>query len=169
MIIAETERLILREMMASDAEKAYRLNLDPEVIKYTGDAPFPSIEEARIFLANYSSYKKYGFGRWAVEDKVSGEFLGWCGLKYLEDENTHDIGFRFLKKHWGKGFATESARVCLDLGFTRFKIPEIIGRAAKENTASINVLQKLGLKYLRDGDCHGDSAVIYIIRNPDTG
>jgi RimJ/RimL family protein N-acetyltransferase len=169
MIIAETQRLILREMTPADAESAYLLNLDPDVTRYTGDGPFASIKEARDFLMNYSSYKKYGFGRWAVEDKSTNEFLGWCGLKYLESENTHDIGFRFLKKHWGKGFATEAAQSCLDIGFSKFKLPAIIGRAAKANIASVNVLRKLGLQYLKDEDCHGEDAVIYIILNPDIG
>ncbi|MBA3663094.1 MAG: GNAT family N-acetyltransferase [Bacteroidetes bacterium] len=167
MIIAETERLILREMSAEDAEQAYLLNLDPEVIKYTGDEPFKTIEEARTFLENYTSYKKYGFGRWAVEDKNNNTFLGWCGLKYIEEENQHDIGFRFFKKHWGKGYATEAALACLSLGFETFKLPHIIGRAAKANTGSVNVLKKTGMSYLKDDECHGDEAVIYIIYKPE--
>ncbi|MCE3259502.1 MAG: GCN5-related N-acetyltransferase [Bacteroidetes bacterium] len=163
MIVAQTDRLYLREMTPDDAEQAYLLNLDPEVIRYTGDVAFASVEEARNFLMNYESFKKYGFGRWAVIDKQSHEFLGWCGLKYSPEINEYDIGFRFFKKHWGKGYATESAMACLDLGFNRFNMPSIVGRAAKENHASINVLKKLGLTYLKDDMCHHDDAVIYII------
>jgi len=164
-MIAQTKRLILRETTVDDAEQAYLLNLDPEVIKYTGDESFKSIEEARIFLAAYDHFKKYGFGRWAVTDKNNGEFLGWCGLKYSPDVNEYDIGFRFFKKHWGKGYATESAMACLELGFKKFNMPAIIGRAAKENIASIKVLQKTGLTYYKDDCCHGDEAVIYKIEN----
>ena len=85
MKILETERLYLREMETDDAENAYRLNLDWENIKYTGDKPFESIQEAKEFLLNYSHYKNYGFGRWAVIEKYSNEFLGWCGLKYTPE------------------------------------------------------------------------------------
>ena len=109
-IITTTTRLYLREKTADDAENAYLLNLDPDVIKYTGDPPFESIEAARIFLQNYNHYTKYGFGRWAVIDKENDEYLGWCGLKYSADLNEYDIGFRFFKRHWNKGYATEAAQ-----------------------------------------------------------
>ena len=165
MIIAETKRLILREITANDTEQAYLLNLDPEVIRYTGDKPFKNSEEAKIFLENYNHYKKYGFGRWGVIDKTNSEFLGWCGLKFIEKNNEYDVGFRFFKKHWGKGYATESARACIELGFTKFNMSVIIGRAAKQNVASIKVLQKLGMSYFKDDDCHGEDAVVYKIEN----
>ncbi|MGZ3898748.1 MAG: GNAT family N-acetyltransferase [Bacteroidia bacterium] len=165
MIIIETQRLLLRELTADDAEQAYFLNLDPEVIRYTGDEPFKNIEEAKKFLTNYNSYQKYGFGRWGVIEKNTNEFLGWCGLKYIEDQDLHDIGFRFFKKHWGKGYATESASTCIKTGFEKFNLPFIIGRAAKANSASINVLKKIGLNYLKDDECHGGEAAVYIISN----
>lgn len=65
-IILETGRLILRELNTADAENLYRLNQNPEVIKYTGNAAFHSINEAKSFLENYSDYQKHGYGRWAV-------------------------------------------------------------------------------------------------------
>lgn len=166
-MIAETQRLILREMTEDDAMNAWLLNNDPDVIRYTGDVPFTSVEEARDFLKNYSSFKKYGFGRWAVTRKTDNEFLGWCGLKYDETDNNYDIGFRFFKKYWGHGYATEAALKSLELGFTKFRMSSIIGRADKANKASIRVLQKIGLTYLKDDECHGNDAVIYIIKNPD--
>jgi len=72
----ETERLYLREITADDAQLAYELNLDEEVIRYTGDGPFESVEEARDFLSKYDHYQKYGFGRWGVIRKSDNEFLG---------------------------------------------------------------------------------------------
>jgi RimJ/RimL family protein N-acetyltransferase len=108
--IAETERLWLREFNPGDAKSFYLLNLDPEVIKYTGDDSFINIEEAEKFLLNYDHCRKHGFGRWAVMRKTDNTFLGWCGLKYIEDIDEYDIGFRFFKKYWGYGYATESAK-----------------------------------------------------------
>lgn len=145
--IAETPRLMLREIVPDDAEQAYLLNLDPEVVKYTGDKPFASVDEARLFWANYEHYGNFGFGRWAVIRKADGEWLGWCGLKYVPEFDEYDIGFRFFRRHWGQGYATEAAQVCLALGFRKFGMNEIVGRAMKENIGSINVLEKIGMQY----------------------
>ena len=161
MTILETERLYMREMTAEDAENAYLLNLDPEVIQYTGDPPFNSIEEARIFLTNYDHYRKYGFGRWAVIRKTDHAFLGWCGLKYSPDVDEYDIGFRFLKKYWNKGYATEAAIQCLRMGFEKYTMPVIVGRAMTANKGSIRVLEKIGLTFFKNFDFEGQDGVIY--------
>lgn len=163
MQIIETERLYLRELTIEDGENLYHLNSDIEVLKFTGDVSFKSAESAKIFLKNYDHYKKYGFGRWAVIDKTNDDFLGWCGLKYTLDRNEYDIGFRFFKIHWNKGFATESAAACLTLGFQKFQMKVIVGRAMKENKGSIRVLEKIGLTYLRSFDFEGKEGVMYQI------
>ncbi len=162
--VLETKRLYLRRMTVEDAENAYLLNLDPEVIQYTGDDSFESIEVAREFLMNYRHYDEYDFGRWAVIAKDSDEFLGWCGLKYTPELNEYDIGFRFFKKHWNKGYATEAAHACIELGFNHYKLTNIVGRARKENIGSIRVLEKIGLTYFGNFDFDGNEGVIYAIK-----
>ena len=162
--ILETERLLLRELNVNDAKSFYQLNLDKEVMKYTGEGAFKDIEESKKFLENYDQYKKYGIGRWAVINKENEEFLGWCGLKFTEKLDEYDIGFRFFRKHWNKGYATESAKACIDFGLNKFKMPEIIGRAMKDNKASIKVLEKIGLIYNRDFNFEGAEGVIYKIK-----
>lgn len=159
--IIETERLFLRELNVNDAESFYRLNLDKDVLKYTGDKPFENIENSKEFLEKYNHYEKYGFGRWAVINKENGKFLGWCGLKFTEIRNEYDIGFRFFKKYWNKGYATESAKSCIDYGINKLQLTEILGRAMRENQASIRVLEKIGLEYNRDFDFEGNKGVIY--------
>lgn len=168
MIVLQTERLYLREMTSQDAEMAYLLNSDPEVLKYTGDKAFESVEDARVFLENYAHFKMYGFGRWAVIQKSNNEFLGWCGLKYTKELNEHDIGYRLFKKHWNKGFATEAAKSCVDFGFIKFKMPFIVGRAMYDNKASIKVLEKIGLSFYKIDTCGGQEGVVYKIENPKT-
>lgn len=160
--IIETPRLFLREFQPSDADAMFQLNEDWEVIQYTGDPPFNSVADARNFIESYSDYKKNGFGRWAVIVKESDEFVGWCGLK-KHDDGMIDIGFRFFKKDWGKGYATESAMACLEYGFNRLGLNDIVGRAARNNVASIRVLEKLGMNYWKDAGCEGiDDSVWYI-------
>lgn len=148
----ETERLKLREFNFDDANNLYQLNLDPEVIKYTGDPPFETSETARLFIYNYKDYKLNGFGRWAIELKSDGSFIGWSGLK-LNEDNEIDLGYRFLKSAWGKGYATEAAHACLQYGFDKLGFNRIIARVAKENVGSIKVVDKLGMKYYKEGTC----------------
>lgn len=158
-----TGRLLLRELTPDDAQSFYELNLDPDVLRYTGDTPFKNVSDARVFLINYDQYKKYGFGRWAVIRKEDDAFLGWCGLKYSEETKEYDLGFRFFKKYWGNGYATEAAIACASLGFSTFNIPKIIGRAMKANSASIRVLEKAGFTFNAFFDFDGEDGVIYKI------
>ena len=161
--ILETNRLLLRELTPIDAENFYKLNLNPIVIKYTGNSAFKNVEEAKEFLENYQDYNQNGYGRWAVIHKETNKFIGWCGLKFGEMENETDIGFRFFEEEWNKGYATESAKACLNYGFEQLNLKRIIGRAMKENVASIKVLEKIGLEYESDSELDGKKAVIYKI------
>lgn len=161
--LIETPRLYLREFELSDARDMFELNSDKEVIKYTGDDHFSLESEALNFIKNYDHYKTHGFGRWAVILKENNKFIGWNGLK-LNEDNDIDIGFRFFKEYWGRGFASESAKAVLDYGLNVLKIEYIVGRAAPENIASVRVLEKLGMKFIKQGSCHGieDARIYYI-------
>jgi RimJ/RimL family protein N-acetyltransferase len=143
----ETKRTILRRLTKDDALDFYKLNLDEEVLKYTGDKPFEDISSATDFLLNYDQFEKYRVGRMAVVSKEELKFIGWCGIKFDSNKNEFDIGFRFYRKYWNKGFATETAKKCLEFGFDQLKIKRVVGRAMEENTASIKVLEKLGMKF----------------------
>ena len=162
MYILETERLRLREMTADDAEFGYLLNLDEEVVRYTGDTAFESVEEARFFMQKYDSYQKFGYGRWGCELKATGELVGWCGLK--NDNGLIDLGYRFFKHEWGQGYASESAAACLAYGHSTLKMPEIIAKAANDNPASLRVMQKIGMQKYKElvSDCLGLPSTWYI-------
>lgn len=163
----ETERLRFREFSFDDAEHLYQLNLDPDVIKYTGDPPFESKETARLFIYNYKEYKLNGFGRWAIDLKSDGRFIGWAGLKVNED-NDIDLGYRLLKSDWGKGYATEAAKACLKYGFEKLGHDEIIARVIPENVASVKVIEKLGMAYYKKGACNSlDNASYYKLSRVD--
>jgi RimJ/RimL family protein N-acetyltransferase len=163
----ETERTYLRKLTTEDAKNFYALNIDLEVLKYTGDKPFDTLEDAKTFLSNYNQYEKYGVGRLAVIEKKSNTFIGWCGLKYSPDLDEYDIGFRFQRANWNKGFATETAKKCLEFGFDNLNLKEIVGRAMKENKASIKVLEKIGMTFKNDFDFDGQEGVIYRLTKND--
>lgn len=163
MIELETKRTIMRQFVADDAEQMFALNADWDVLKYTGDKQYESVEHARAFLASYNQYQKYGLGRLVVLEKSTGEWMGWCGLKHNEPEGEIDIGYRFHKRFWGQGFATETAQRSLEYGFLEQKVELVIGRAMTVNTASINVFRKLGMIYSKPRECGNQEGVLYTI------
>jgi len=163
----ETNRLLLRQFTEDDASLLYELNLDPEVIRYTHD-PIADVEHAKQVLNEVMlpQYSLYDHGRWAVHLRSNLEFMGWCGLKYLSETNEVDLGYRLMKKFWGKGYATEAALACIEYGFNTLNLPVIIGRALPGNLASIKVLEKCGMKYLHDEVMHGYLHKTYQVTNP---
>lgn len=163
--ILETERLYFREFTIEDAQLLIDLNMNPNVVRYTGDGEVKGLEEAKHILTDiiFPQYLNK-MGRWAVHLKSTDEFIGWCGLKYIADANEIDLGYRFFEKHWSKGFATEAAQAIMDHGINTLKLKNIIALAAKKNTASINVLKKLGMVYLEDNMCKHDPAEKYIFK-----
>jgi ribosomal-protein-alanine N-acetyltransferase len=144
-ILLETSRLQLRPFSPEDANALYLLNSDPLVLQYTGDVPFKDAGQAADFIQQYDHYRQFGYGRWAVIDRESSAFLGWCGLKYSPEKLETDIGFRFHRQYWGRGFATEASKVCLDYGFTAIGLSRIVGRAQAGNYSSHKVLEKIGM------------------------
>ena len=141
------------------------LNADPRVTKYTENEPIHTLDDAHKKLtADILLQYPNKMGRWAVHLKSNDEFIGWCGIKYSKKDDAITLGYRFFYKHWGKGYATESAKASLEYGTNVLKLKGIIAKAAKENTASIHVLKKLGMVYLRDDLCAHDPAVVYITK-----
>mgnify|MGYP001829100129 CR=1 FL=1 len=145
--------MILRPFHLEDARGLYELNNDPEVIKYTGDPPFHDLGDAKKFILNYDHYERWGHGRYSVLLSGNNTFLGWCGLKWNPEINELDLGFRFMKKHWGNGYATESSKACLYQAYSQLGYQNIIGRVMCPNPASIRVLQRLGFKFEKYISC----------------
>lgn len=160
--ILETPRLYLRAFTIEDAQLLIDLNSNPNVIRYTGDGPVKDLSEAKRILTDiiFPQYKNK-MGRWAVHLKSNDEFIGWCGLKFIAEDNEIDLGYRFFENQWGKGYASESAKAALDYGVNILKLKNIIARVAKDNVASINVIKKLGMVYLKDDMCAHDPAEVY--------
>lgn len=157
----ETQRLLLREMRPTDDEGMFDLDRRAEVAKYLGIPPVTDIEQSRAIIRYVESqYAEFGIGRWAVEWRETGEFVGWAGLKFLtktmnERVNYYDVGYRLLPQFWGMGIATEAARASLDYGFREMNLSKICGVAMPENLASCAVLQKIGLHFVNQFEDKG--------------
>jgi [ribosomal protein S5]-alanine N-acetyltransferase len=161
-IIIETERLLLRTFTLYDAPLIYELNLDPDVILYTGD-PIRDLHHAQQVLEQtiLPQYALYNLGRWAVHTRPDLEFIGWCGLKARPERSEIDLGYRFMKKFWGKGYATEAAFACLEYGFEKLHLKRIVGRAMPQNIASLRVLENCGMQYVGEEEVDGHLAKTY--------
>jgi ribosomal-protein-alanine N-acetyltransferase len=159
----QTERFILRPMTPADAENLYRLNADPEVIRYTGDSSFASVDEAQDFLKRNRPFATHRMGRWGIFTRKDKVFHGWCGLKWLEDRGVVDLGYRLFRSSWGQGIATETSRASLAYGFDVLHLEKIMAYVDLENSASLRVLQKLGFQELQTVDYGGMPVMEYQI------
>jgi len=153
-IFAETERLILRTLLETDVNGIFELDSDPEVHRYLGNNPITTIEQARDVISFIrKQYMENGIGRWAIIEKETNAFVGWGGFKFVTEvtnghQNYYDLGYRLVKRFWGKGYATEAALASIDYAFNELKLSTIYAIADVENLPSRKVLEKCNFQYV---------------------
>ncbi|MBO1255385.1 GNAT family N-acetyltransferase [Alteromonas sp. 5E99-2] len=148
MVIFETNRLIIREWIESDRPNFYEMSADEDVMKF-----FPKTltkEECdRVVQRLKDLNAKNGCCFWSCELKETNTFIGLVGLNKIEDGLPFapcvEIGWRFSKNYWGKGYATEAAKGCLEYGFETLNLNEIVSFAVKDNKNSIKVMESIGM------------------------
>ncbi|AXT47524.1 MULTISPECIES: GNAT family N-acetyltransferase [Chromobacterium] len=142
----DTGRLILRPFKEDDLDAFYRLGTVAEAIRYVGNTPFGSPEQALQAMRDgpLADYERHGFGRVACVWKDSGEVIGFSGLKYMAAVDAVELGYRFLPEYWGLGLATESGRACLRLARDVYALDRLVGLVHPDNAGSARVLSKLG-------------------------
>jgi ribosomal-protein-alanine N-acetyltransferase len=164
----ETERLVLRELLPTDDVGMFELDSNPEVHRFLGNKPVKHIDESRLYIENIrQQYTDNGIGRWAVILKETNEFIGWSGIKLIKDtinnhQNFYEIGYRFIQKHWGKGYATEAGLAFVDYAFKEMKVENLYAG----NKDSRNILEKLGMHYVNSFEYEGEEEVWYKMQNP---
>jgi len=149
--LAETERLILREWDEPDARAFYDVMNTPAVMQHLGGVQsFEGWNEGFERLRLYQ--RDYGHTFWVVEDKASGEILGFCGLKRVNTPGAPDelagvpeIGWRLRESAWGKGIAKEAAIAAMDLAFGRFGYDRVIALTIPANVGSEGLMKRLGM------------------------
>ncbi len=169
----ETERLLFRELLSSDAEAMFELDSSPAVLKYLGVEPLTHVDQTRELIAMIrQQYLDHGIGRWAVILKETNEFIGWAGLKFITKlngfENNYDLGYRLLERHWGKGYGYESAKAFVDFGFSEMKLERISAYVDVNNEGSKRILEKCGLQFINTFIDEGDLCAWYELKNPKT-
>ena len=162
MTVFETERLVVREWRLDDAEAAYGIYSDMDVMRHLGTVPQPvgSVAEMRERIERWlgvnTGYGDTGYGLWAVETKDGGTLVGMSLLKPLPDHDEVEVGWHLGKAHWGRGYATETARAAIARGFDVCGLDEIYAVVVKENTASVAVARRLGMSYRGATDAYYD-------------
>lgn len=147
-ILFETERLIVRHYTKDDSDNFFLLNGDEEIMRYI--RPAKTREEADQFLAEILQKLEDDpdSGRWAVEEKQTGVFVGSFAFIPVErTENKMQLGYALLKLNWGKGYATELTMGGLQYVFTKTSLTEIFAVTEMSNTASQKVLLKAGFTF----------------------
>jgi RimJ/RimL family protein N-acetyltransferase len=169
-VIIETERLVLREWEAGDAEALFAFTSDAETMLYIGDCrPWDSIARAHAWLSRVrSSYAERGYGPWAVVERATGRVVGSCGFSFLPNLGELDFGYVFARDTWGRGYATEAARAALRYGFERYGFAEVTANTVEEHHASRRVLEKIGFEYRgpRTYPDDDEPSSFYVATNP---
>jgi RimJ/RimL family protein N-acetyltransferase len=155
-----TERLLLRPPTLDDLPAWHAAYVDAEEVWY--GTPRSSIDENREKLVRQMAHHvDHGFGFCAVELLDRGEIIGAAGLQHLEGGPEVEVGYRFLKEHWGRGYATESALASLAFGFEELGLDRIVAVALGTNVASRRVLEKCGLEEIGLTNVYGLEHVKY--------
>lgn len=155
-VVAETDRLRLRQWGEGDGDRFYAIMNTPAVMRHLGGAQDRNSWEAA--LGRIQGFQRdFGHTFWLVERRADGELLGFCGLKRVNAEGTDlrhqfEIGWRFRESAWGQGYAKEAAIASLDLAFGRFGAPHVLALTIGPNMESQGLMKRLGMVRRQDLD-----------------
>jgi RimJ/RimL family protein N-acetyltransferase len=151
--VIETERLLLRDWRAQDAEPFAALNADPEVTRYLR-GPMSRAESDELVARIRAHWAEHGFGLYAVEVKATGAFAGFVGIaipSFLPEVlPAVEVGWRLAREQWGNGYATEGARASMAHGFETLGLEQVVSIIDPRNVASVRVAERLGMQRGRD-------------------
>lgn len=163
----ETDRLRLRPPTKADLQDNYELSSDPEVMRYITPGRTQSIKESREDLYKRIKFSHGSYGYWVVEEKQSGLFIGWIVLKELDQTKDFELGFRFQKNHWGRGFATEAGKKIIAYAFEVLQLDTVKAVVMPKNEASRKVLEKIGFQLTNFGRYYNAHCAVYQISSSD--
>ena len=150
-VIADTERLRLRPLQLDDAGFILELVNEPSWIRFIGDKHVASTDDACRYLADgpLAMYDRYGFGLWLVGLKRTNAPMGICGLIKRDSLDDVDLGFAFLSRYRGNGYAFEAAAAVLAYGREVVGLTRIVAILSRDNDRSKRLLEKLGFEFER--------------------
>jgi RimJ/RimL family protein N-acetyltransferase len=155
MIMIETPRLVLRRWREEDVLPMAAINADPEVMRWIRDGSVRDEQQSRAQIESWEQqWEEQGFGLFAVELRETGELAGFTGLAVPtfmpEVMPAVEVGWRLGRDHWGRGLASEAARVAVRHAFDQAGLSRIVSIAQVGNVASERVMVKLGMTVDRE-------------------
>jgi RimJ/RimL family protein N-acetyltransferase len=159
-----TPRLKLRPCHPADIDALHRLWTDPGVRKYLWDDEVISHELAGEIVANsIDDFATRGFGHWIITRKEQNELIGWAGLREFGTMPAIEVLYGITPACWGQGLAVEATRAILHYGFTRLNLSRIYAGTDAPNTASLRVMEKLGMRFDKRIQDNGSEAIYYVL------
>jgi len=166
----ETTRLHLTPTSAEDAALFLELLNTPKWLKYIGDRNVKTLAASKTYIEERvrPQFDRLGYGNYTLALKNNGTKIGCCGLYDREGLEGVDIGFSLLPEFEQKGYGYEAAVMIRDLGLKRFNLPKIGAITVPENEASIALLEKLGLVFIKTMRLENDPQELryYELKNP---
>jgi len=162
-----SNRLLFRPFALSDAVDAFAVFGDTEVMRYSVSGRDRDVEATAARVERYATQNAAsGLAPWAVVETASEIVIGSCGLMRLKGGRDVEIAYRLRRDRWGRGIATEAATAWLDRGFSLLRLTRILAFVDPANTASLRVVDKIGMRFVED--CHYEGIPVrnYEIRNP---
>jgi [ribosomal protein S5]-alanine N-acetyltransferase len=160
----ETARLVLRPYEPTDAEAIHALWTSPGVRRYLLDdeiIPREFVDEE--IVNNAKSFAENGWGQWAAFDRSDGALVGFAGFRPFHDPPELELLFGLAESHWGRGLAGEMASALIARGFERFGFDRIKASTDAPNVASIRVMEKLGMRFVKRETTNGLDTIYYEI------
>lgn len=145
-MICETKRLILRNFEQSDAKDVEKFWGDEDVMEHSGGA-VPHEFIPKVLASYLKCQTDKGISVYAVEEKESGRVIGAAGFNVRTSSEKVELVYHFAKDAWGKGYATEAARACIDFAKAKGNVGTIYASADLKNPGSLKILEKVGFDY----------------------
>jgi RimJ/RimL family protein N-acetyltransferase len=146
-----TARLDAERLAVDHWDDLRRMDEDPRFMMELGGVR-DAVGTLAYLERNLAHWAAHGFGLWVLRDRDTGGVVGRAVLRHLEVDGVDEVetGYGLLPEFWGRGFATEIARACVNIGRERLGLASVIGITLPTNAASQHVMLKAGLQYERD-------------------
>lgn len=161
--ISETERMLIRPLSLDDVPALAEMLSDPEVMKHSVRGVCDEAATRAFVEWCLVCYKSHGVGPWALVDKESSGFIGFCGVgpERVGDVEEVNLGYRLARGYWGRGLATEATRAVLGYAFGIKEFESVVVLVEPEHFASLRVAEKAGFCRFQEVAFHGKQVRLY--------